>query len=114
MVTTDWAKFREYKDNGLVKDVFTKKSTMDKLQGALAAAAPACGSCSLMRSQLPSWLAQAQLATCALLAVGAVAVAVRLELLLPAGMSTQPANHTSQCSHGQHPHTSTATSADSC
>lgn len=59
MVTTDWAKFREYKDNGLVKDVFTKKSTMDKLQGGLAAAAPACGSCSLMRSQLASWLAQA-------------------------------------------------------
>lgn len=33
MVTTDWAKFREYKDNGLVKDVFSKKSTMDKLKG---------------------------------------------------------------------------------
>jgi amidophosphoribosyltransferase len=33
MVTTDWAKFREYKDNGLVKDVFSKKSVMDKLTG---------------------------------------------------------------------------------
>jgi amidophosphoribosyltransferase len=33
MVTTDWQKFREYKDNGLVKDVFSKKSTMDKLTG---------------------------------------------------------------------------------
>jgi glutamine phosphoribosylpyrophosphate amidotransferase len=41
MVTTDWAKFREYKDNGLVKDVFTKKSTMDKLQGAPSAGWPA-------------------------------------------------------------------------
>jgi glutamine phosphoribosylpyrophosphate amidotransferase len=33
MVTTDWSKFREYKDNGLVKDVFAKKSVMDKLTG---------------------------------------------------------------------------------
>jgi hypothetical protein len=29
----DWNKFREYKENGLVKDVFHKKSTMDKLTG---------------------------------------------------------------------------------
>jgi amidophosphoribosyltransferase len=36
MVTTDWSKFREYKDNGLVKDVFAKKSVMDKLTGAYA------------------------------------------------------------------------------
>lgn len=35
MVTTDWAKFREYKDNGLVKDVFSNKSVMDKLKGGL-------------------------------------------------------------------------------
>jgi glutamine phosphoribosylpyrophosphate amidotransferase len=33
MVTTDWQKFREFKDNGLVKDVFSNKSTMDKLTG---------------------------------------------------------------------------------
>lgn len=33
MVTTDWTKFREFKDNGLVKDVFSNKSTMDKLTG---------------------------------------------------------------------------------
>lgn len=33
MVTTDWSKFREFKDNGLVKDVFSNKGTMDKLQG---------------------------------------------------------------------------------
>ena len=36
MVTTDWNKFREHKDNGLVKDVFSKKSVMDKLTGAPA------------------------------------------------------------------------------
>jgi amidophosphoribosyltransferase len=35
MVTTDWQKFREYKDNGLVKDVFARKSVMDKLTGEL-------------------------------------------------------------------------------
>lgn len=35
MVTTDWAKFREYKDNGLVKDVFSNKSVMEKLKGGL-------------------------------------------------------------------------------
>lgn len=33
MVTTDWAKFREFKDNGLVKDVFSNKAVMDKLTG---------------------------------------------------------------------------------
>ena len=33
MVTTDRNKFYEYKDNGLVKDVFTKQSTLDKLKG---------------------------------------------------------------------------------
>jgi amidophosphoribosyltransferase len=35
MVTTDWSKFREYKNNGLVKDVFSNKDVMDKLQGEL-------------------------------------------------------------------------------
>lgn len=33
MVTTDWNKFREYKANGLVKDVFSSKGVLDKLQG---------------------------------------------------------------------------------
>lgn len=33
MVTTDWNKFREYKDNGLVKDVFANKAVMEKLKG---------------------------------------------------------------------------------
>jgi amidophosphoribosyltransferase len=33
MVTTDWVKFREFKDNGLVKDVFSNKAVMDKLTG---------------------------------------------------------------------------------
>lgn len=33
MVCTDWYKFREKKDNGLVKDVFSKKETLEKLTG---------------------------------------------------------------------------------
>jgi hypothetical protein len=33
MVTTDWQKFRELKDNGLVKDVFARKDTLDTLTG---------------------------------------------------------------------------------
>ena len=33
-MTTDWAKFREYKENGLVKDVFAKQATLDKLKGS--------------------------------------------------------------------------------
>lgn len=33
MVCTDWFKFREKKDNGLVKDVFSKKETLEKLTG---------------------------------------------------------------------------------
>lgn len=33
MVTTDWSKFIERKDNGLVKDVFASKKDMDVLQG---------------------------------------------------------------------------------
>ncbi|KAF6266098.1 hypothetical protein COO60DRAFT_1266044 [Scenedesmus sp. NREL 46B-D3] len=45
MVTTDWSKFREYKDNGLVKDVFAKKSVMDKLAGEATAARCGNGGC---------------------------------------------------------------------
>lgn len=33
MVTTDWNKFKEYKANGLVKDVFSRVETMDKMTG---------------------------------------------------------------------------------
>lgn len=33
MVATDWHKFAEYKDNGLVKDVFGKYPILDKLKG---------------------------------------------------------------------------------
>lgn len=34
MVTTDWDKFHERKDNGLVSDVFSSESRMRKLPGA--------------------------------------------------------------------------------
>ena len=33
MVTTDWAKFKEYKENGLVKDVFAKEEVINKMKG---------------------------------------------------------------------------------
>ena len=33
MVTTDWVKFHERKDNGLVSDVFNSESRMSKLPG---------------------------------------------------------------------------------
>lgn len=33
MVTTDWEYFKEYKDNGLVKDVFSTQSLMDAMVG---------------------------------------------------------------------------------
>ena len=33
MVTTSWEKFHEYKNNGLVKDVFSSQSLLDKLEG---------------------------------------------------------------------------------
>jgi glutamine phosphoribosylpyrophosphate amidotransferase len=33
MVTTDWVKFAERKDNGLVSDVFSSESRMRKLPG---------------------------------------------------------------------------------
>jgi amidophosphoribosyltransferase len=33
MVTTDWEKFKEVKENGLVKDVFSDTGLMDSMQG---------------------------------------------------------------------------------
>jgi hypothetical protein len=33
MVATDWDRFQEFKANGLVKDVFDKQATLDKLRG---------------------------------------------------------------------------------
>lgn len=36
MVTTDWEKFKEYKENGLVKDVFADKKVLESLKGAQA------------------------------------------------------------------------------
>jgi len=33
MVTTDWERFKEYKENGLVKDVFADESVMKKMKG---------------------------------------------------------------------------------
>lgn len=33
MVTTDWEKFKEYKENGLVKDVFADPNLMDSMVG---------------------------------------------------------------------------------
>lgn len=33
MVTTDWKKFREYKENGLVKDVFGEQSVIETMVG---------------------------------------------------------------------------------
>eukprot|EP00198_Chlamydomonas_reinhardtii_P011317 XP_001700654.1 predicted protein [Chlamydomonas reinhardtii] len=35
MVTTDWSRFKEYKENGLVKDVFGKQDLMDSMKGAV-------------------------------------------------------------------------------
>lgn len=34
IVTTDWNRFSEFKDNGLVKDVFKSRSILDRLQGS--------------------------------------------------------------------------------
>lgn len=53
MVTTDWEKFREYKENGLVKDVFTKP-VMEKLKGDVGIAHvryPTAGSSSASEAQ---------------------------------------------------------------
>ena len=33
MVTTDWQRFKEYKENGLVKDVFADEAVMKKMKG---------------------------------------------------------------------------------
>lgn len=33
MVTTDWDRFKEYKENGLVKDVFSNQGLMDSMKG---------------------------------------------------------------------------------
>lgn len=33
MVTTDWRRFHEHKDNGLVSDVFASEARMAKLPG---------------------------------------------------------------------------------
>jgi amidophosphoribosyltransferase len=33
MVTTSWDKFKEYKENGLVKDVFSSQPLMDSMRG---------------------------------------------------------------------------------
>ena len=33
MVTTDWERFAEHKDNGLVRDVFGTQSVMNQLKG---------------------------------------------------------------------------------
>lgn len=38
MVTTDWEKFKEYKNNGLVKDVFSSQPLMDSMKGGAAGA----------------------------------------------------------------------------
>ena len=46
MVTTDWNKFREYKANGLVKDVFgSSKENMDKMEGEQWGHAVGCFIC---------------------------------------------------------------------
>jgi len=54
MVTTDWNKFREYKANGLVKDVFGSKENMDKMEGPVGIGHvryPTAGSASAQEAQ---------------------------------------------------------------
>lgn len=54
MVTTDWTKFKEYKANGLVKDVFQDQKTLDKLQGSVGIGHvryPTAGSASAQEAQ---------------------------------------------------------------
>ena len=34
MVTTDWTTFHEYKNNGLVKDVFSSRAILERLTGS--------------------------------------------------------------------------------
>lgn len=54
MVTTSWDRFKEYKDNGLVKDVFAKQSVIDSLDGAFGIGHvryPTAGSSSAQEAQ---------------------------------------------------------------
>eukprot|EP00195_Chlamydomonas_chlamydogama_P011123 CAMPEP_0202893048 /NCGR_PEP_ID=MMETSP1392-20130828/2691_1 /ASSEMBLY_ACC=CAM_ASM_000868 /TAXON_ID=225041 /ORGANISM="Chlamydomonas chlamydogama, Strain SAG 11-48b" /LENGTH=566 /DNA_ID=CAMNT_0049577231 /DNA_START=215 /DNA_END=1915 /DNA_ORIENTATION=- len=54
MVTTDWEKFKEYKENGLVKDVFAKQEVMDSMKGSAGIAHvryPTAGSSSASEAQ---------------------------------------------------------------
>lgn len=54
MVTTDWNRFKEYKENGLVKDVFANQDTMDSMKGQCGIAHvryPTAGSSSAQEAQ---------------------------------------------------------------
>ncbi|KAG2423720.1 hypothetical protein HXX76_015110 [Chlamydomonas incerta] len=54
MVTTDWQRFKEYKENGLVKDVFGKQELMDTMKGHCGIAHvryPTAGSSSAQEAQ---------------------------------------------------------------
>lgn len=54
MVTTDWEKFKEYKENGLVKDVFAQEAVMSKMKGTAGIAHvryPTAGSSSAQEAQ---------------------------------------------------------------
>ncbi|GLC38564.1 hypothetical protein PLESTB_001740000 [Pleodorina starrii] len=54
MVTTDWNRFKEYKENGLVKDVFGKQELMDSMKGHCGIAHvryPTAGSSSAQEAQ---------------------------------------------------------------
>lgn len=54
MVSTDWDRFQEFKANGLVKDVFDKQATLDKLAGPVGIGHvryPTAGSASAQEAQ---------------------------------------------------------------
>ncbi|GFR45506.1 hypothetical protein Agub_g6894 [Astrephomene gubernaculifera] len=54
MVTTDWSRFKEHKENGLVKDVFGKQELMDSMKGHCGIAHvryPTAGSSSAQEAQ---------------------------------------------------------------
>jgi len=54
MVTTDWEKFKEFKENGLVKDVFADQRLMDSMMGSCGIAHvryPTAGSSSAQEAQ---------------------------------------------------------------
>ncbi|KAF5836288.1 phosphoribosyltransferase-like protein [Dunaliella salina] len=54
MVTTNWEKFKEYKENGLVKDVFSSQGLMDSMIGSCGLAHvryPTAGSSSAQEAQ---------------------------------------------------------------